>query len=309
MSYLAKLMSFGRRAAYGLRHSLGNPGFDVLLLGVIFQTGHTFEHFAQMFQHVILGWPAKESHGILAGADIEISHFLANVVLMLVIGFVYYAWEFHRPESAIRQFRGMRVLMRVLLVVQGYHLVEHTVRYYQHVQTGLQGTPGLVGALLGPKVIFFHFWINMVVYPGMVALLGYYIWNMQLYPALLQARSRARIREYVKLASADGRMTDDERMILARIRYETDLQSRELLERLQAGATSSDLKVRLRQMQAALVESATAQAMVDGRITQEERRLLRHLAETSPILDVLAKLDELAAKDHVRDSAADAAPA
>lgn len=302
MQVKSTLQAAFRRVAHGLRYSLGNPGFDVLLFGVIFQSGHTLEHFAQMYQHLVLGWPVKESHGILASADIEISHFLANVVLMLVIGFVYYAWEFHRPESAIRQFRGMRALVGTLLVVQGYHTVEHTARYYQHVQTGLQGTPGIVGAFLGPNAIFFHFWINAIVYPCMVALLLLYTWNMQLYPALLRARSRARIREYVKLAAADGKLTDDERLIISRVRFETELQARELLERMQAGATSADLKVRLRQMQQALVASATAQALADGRITQEERRLLQQLSETSPVLDVLKKLDDMGAKDHVRDA-------
>jgi hypothetical protein len=290
-----------RRLWLSLRYSLGNPVYLLVVLGVLFQSGHIFEHFAQMYEHLVLGWPARESHGIIASADIESMHFFANVIVLLVIAVAYYGWEFQRADGTTRQFKAMTWTVRGLFILQGYHVVEHTAKYYQHLRLDVQGTPGLIGYVLGPKLIYFHFVVNVIVYLGMVALLAMYTWNMQLYPAYLAARARRHLNEYARIANADGKLTGEERDILVRMRYDLDMYSREILERLQAGATSGELKARLHEMQRALVDSATAQAMVDGRITADERRLIQAVAENNPIADVIAKLEELHDKDHVPD--------
>lgn len=289
------------RMRHSLRHSLGNPAFDLMLIAVIAQTGHTLEHFVQVYQHLVLDMPVSESHGILGRADIEPVHFWWNFSVMLTLIVVYYAWEFNRPESTLRQFKSMRWTFFTVLIVQGYHMIEHAIKYYQHIQTGKQGTPGIIGHFLGPDLIFFHFWINMIVYPGMVLLLLLYIWNMQLYPAYIIARTKKRMNSYIKFAMADGSMSDDERILLTRIRTESMLQAKEILERMQAGATSDDLKKRLEEMSDSLIESLTVQALVDGEITHEEKRIIEEYKRSNPLTDTLDLLEKLHHVDHVPD--------
>ena len=47
-------------------------------------------------------------------------------------------------------------------VVQGYHMVEHSARLVQFLNTGLQGTPGLLGAHFDGVV--FHAAMNTLVF-------------------------------------------------------------------------------------------------------------------------------------------------
>lgn len=290
------------RIKHSLRHSLGNPAFDLMLIAVIAQSGHTLEHFVQVYQHVILGMATSDSHGILGRADIEPVHFWWNFSVMLTLIVVYYAWEFNRPESTLRQFKDMRWTFFTVLAVQGYHMIEHTVKYYQHIQTGKQGTPGIIGNFIGSDLIFFHFWINMVVYPGMVILLFLYIWHMQLYPAFIIARTKKQMKNYIKFAMADGGMSDDERILLTRIRTEGMMQAKEILEKMQAGATSDELKERLKEMEQSFIQSLTTQALVDGKITHEEKRLIEEYKRSNPISDTIDLLNKLHDIDHVPDA-------
>ena len=295
------IKAFFSRMKHSQRHSLGNPAFDLMLIAVIAQSGHTLEHFVQVYQHVVLDLPTSESHGILGKADIEPVHFWWNFSVMLTLIVVYYAWEFNRPESTLRQFKDMRWTFFTVLTVQGYHMIEHTVKYYQHIQTGKQGTPGIIGHVIGSDLIFFHFWINMIVYPGMVLLLVLYIWHMQLYPAYIIARTKKQMNAYIKFAMADGSMSDDERILLTRIRTESMLQAKEILERMQAGATSDELRQRLEEMESSLIHSLTIQALVDGEISHEEKRLIEEYKKSNPMsdtMDLLAKLHDI---DHVPD--------
>jgi len=290
------------RFKHSLRYSLGNPAFDLMLIAVIAQSGHTLEHFVQVYQHVVLGWETSDSHGILGRADIEPVHFWWNFSVMLTLIVVYYAWEFNRPESTLRQFKDMRWTFFTVLAVQGYHMIEHTIKYYQHIQTGKQGTPGFIGQFIGSDLIFFHFWINMIVYPGMVILLVLYIWHMQLYPAFIVARTKRQMKQYIQSAMADGSMSDDERILLTRIRTESMIQAKEILERMQAGATSNELKERLQQMEQSLIQSLTTQALVDGQITHEEKRVIEEYKRSNPISDTLDLLGRLHDIDHVPDA-------
>jgi hypothetical protein len=304
---MAMVAAVLRRLGYALRFSLGNAPFHVLLFGVLFQAGHMFEHVAQMYQFLVLGRPVQESHGILASADLESVHFLANLIVLLVFLVVYFGWQFNRADATLRQFRDLTIIVRVAILVQGYHVVEHTARYIQHLQSGAQGQPGFIGQLVGPNLIHVHFWLGLFAFSGLVLLLVLYLWHMQVYPAYLETRARHRIKGLMRLAAADGTLSGDERMILVRLRHDTELFARELLQRLQAGQPTSAVERRLVAMQRALLRSAEAQARVDGRITGEEHRLLVALERTNPVADVLAKLRELRDQDHVPDTPAPSA--
>jgi len=124
---------------------------------------------------------------------------------------------------------------------------------------------------------------------------------MQLYPAYIIARTKKKMNSYIKFAMADGSMSDDERILLTRIRTESMLQAKEILERMQAGATSDDLKKRLEEMSDSLIESLTVQALVDGEITHEEKRIIEEYKRSNPLTDTLDLLEKLHHVDHVPD--------
>ena len=97
-------------------------------------------------------------------------------------------------------------------------------------------------------------------------------------------------------------MSDDERILLTRIRTESMIQAKEILERMQAGATSNELKERLQQMEQSLIQSLTTQALVDGQITHEEKRVIEEYKRSNPISDTLDLLGRLHDIDHVPDA-------
>ena len=101
---------------------------------------------------------------------------------------------------------------------------------------------------------------------------------------------------------ADGGMSDDERILLTRIRTESMMQAKEILEKMQAGATSDELQERLQEMEQALIQSLTTQALVDGKITHEEKRLIEEYKRSNPISDTIDLLNKLHDVDHVPDA-------
>ena len=57
---------------------------------------------------------------------------------------------------------GSPGLLIATVVVQGYHMVEHSARLVQFLNTGLQGTPGLLGGHFDG--VIFHALMNTAVY-------------------------------------------------------------------------------------------------------------------------------------------------
>jgi hypothetical protein len=48
------------------------------------------------------------------------------------------------------------------MLVQGYHVLEHTAKLAQHIATGAKVNPGLLGGHV--DLVWFHFAINLTVY-------------------------------------------------------------------------------------------------------------------------------------------------
>lgn len=51
--------------------------------------------------------------------------------------------------------------LAIVVGVQGYHVVEHIVKMFQHVALGVAAPPGLLG--MAVPTIWLHFWFNVVV--------------------------------------------------------------------------------------------------------------------------------------------------
>ncbi|MBI4394087.1 MAG: hypothetical protein HY556_09885 [Euryarchaeota archaeon] len=144
----------------------------IMVIAVVVQAFHLVEHFAQVWQHAVQGLPAAASHGILFFLDLEWNHWIFNVaylVALLIVG-----WLLRRP--GVRQVLRSRPfgataipLFAVGVGVQLYHVVEHTVRMYQHLTLGCEPCPGTLakgGILLGMggfDGVYLHFAFNMTV--------------------------------------------------------------------------------------------------------------------------------------------------
>lgn len=127
----------------------------IFIATVVIQSLHMVEHVAQVIQKFGLGW--KEAHGIIGVLDLEWVHFIYNAALLIT---------FYVLISKYSGFlkAGGTVLYGVFVadvVLQSYHVIEHLVKINQHIQTGQQGTPGIIGNFVNP--ILFHFWMNLAV--------------------------------------------------------------------------------------------------------------------------------------------------
>lgn len=127
----------------------------IFMATVVIQSLHMVEHIAQVIQKFGLGW--KEAHGIIGVLDLEWVHFIYNTALLITLYILFF--KYSRLLKA-----GGNVLYGIFVadvVLQSYHVIEHLVKINQHLQTGQQGTPGILGNFVNP--ILFHFWMNLAV--------------------------------------------------------------------------------------------------------------------------------------------------
>ena len=140
------------------------------LILVAYQGFHQIEHTIETVQLKLLGH--HESHTLLRGIDFEWLHFGVNTVLLYGLAAVVIAagpavrerWRSERP-------RGW-TFMVAALVVQGYHVVDHSVRLVEHVLSGGDRDPqGTLTRVVDP--VWFHFSMNLAVFATMaIAFLG-----------------------------------------------------------------------------------------------------------------------------------------
>lgn len=131
----------------------------VLMFTVGVQTFHVVEHLAQMVQEFIL--KADTTHGLVGQLDLEIVHFIFNTVYALGFLTILAIWV-KVGRSISTTFGLTTTVLAVGLFSQTYHQIEHTVRYIQYLETGQQGTPGLIGDRFNQIVA--HFLLNGIVY-------------------------------------------------------------------------------------------------------------------------------------------------
>lgn len=128
------------------------------------------EHIAQVIQRFVFGLSPAQSSGIIGALDLEPVHFVYNISLMALILVTCFGLGFHKKGSPLRGRPLLFYSFWGSMAIQSYHSVEHTAKIIQFAQTGIQGTPGIVG-LFEVNLIWFHFGINLVVYLLMLAAL------------------------------------------------------------------------------------------------------------------------------------------
>lgn len=132
------------------------------MLGIVLIQGfHEIEHITQVVQRYLLGIP--KGAGVLGTwLDVEPVHIVYNSAFLLLIGLVYWQGRFWRRRREMPFAFG---LMTFGLMFQGYHLVEHVFKIVQFIETGKNGTPGILGHFF--NLVWLHFWFNSIVYSVM----------------------------------------------------------------------------------------------------------------------------------------------
>ena len=155
-----------------------------LWLGIAVQTFHMAEHVLQVYRVHVDGVPGR---GGLAGpsVDAEVVHFLYNAAVLGMLVMVGVArrngWA---PQGRLEA--GDRLLAAAVLI-QGYHMVEHSTKLVQHVVTGAKVNDGILGAFI--DLVWLHYALNLAVYASFVGACVAYGWPLRLQLQRLLGRS------------------------------------------------------------------------------------------------------------------------
>lgn len=132
----------------------------LLITTVLVQGFHIVEHILQVMQKSLGIAPA---HGLIGAFNLEWVHFTYNAVYLILLGILFVVIAVKRVFPSHIPYRvPLLSAFLFLITAQGYHVVEHTVKLQQHLATGMEGTPGLLGAHF--DLVWFHFFLNVAVY-------------------------------------------------------------------------------------------------------------------------------------------------
>lgn len=126
----------------------------ILVLALLIQGFHWIEHLAQVYQHWWLSLPIKESKGILFFLDLEWNHLIFNFVYLLPLAAAWFLLRGKVSRTAIW-------FLAVGVLVQSYHVIEHVVRIWQHLQTACEPCKGVLGWYIDG--VYLHFAFNTLV--------------------------------------------------------------------------------------------------------------------------------------------------
>jgi len=132
------------------------PAAYVFAVTLAVQSFHMLEHVVQVLQAFV--FHILPAHGILGSIfDLEWVHFFYNtdLYLFLILGAVVLVLE-RRP----RPRAGWRWL-GASLAFQTYHEIEHIVKIAQHISTGIDPAPGILGHFI--NLIWLHFTFNLII--------------------------------------------------------------------------------------------------------------------------------------------------
>jgi hypothetical protein len=122
---------------------------------VVTQTGHLFEHVAQVTQIHVFHLAGASARGIFGTLDLEWVHFIWNSWVLLAVLLL------------LPRFRTNPWLWATL-GLSVWHEIEHLVVFFVYLTTGKSGTPGLLarGGLIGGGLPIprpdLHFFYNLV---------------------------------------------------------------------------------------------------------------------------------------------------
>jgi hypothetical protein len=160
---------------------------------LVLQGIHEMEHIVQVFQRTVMG--IGTGAGMLGSVfDVEPVHMVYNAAFLFLLGAVWIGCK--RDPSAIpMRHDAVMMLLKVSFVFQVWHSVEHVVKMYQFIQTGLNGTPGILGYWI--PVVYLHLGYNTLLYAPIVAAFfvgGFHTRSAQVLSRALRGRRRRSVR-------------------------------------------------------------------------------------------------------------------
>jgi hypothetical protein len=120
--FVIQALAFARRSV----------AFALLFVLAAAQTLHFIEHVAQVTQIHLLGLMGAKAHGLIGMLDLEWVHFAFDALLIPLFTVIL-----------LCSFRR-NLWLWVLLPLALWHAAEHVVIVHYYVQTGIEGSPGLL---------------------------------------------------------------------------------------------------------------------------------------------------------------------
>lgn len=164
-------------------------GTALLLVGVGVQSFHMVEHVIQFFRVHMEGVPSR---GALVGSvvDTEWVHFAYNALVLGGLAALLLLRRRGWRPSGTSPAAGDRLILASALL-QGYHVVEHSLKVTQHVLTGAKVNPGLLGNHF--DLVLLHFGLNAAIYLAFIAGAIAYLWPRRpFFETVLPRRSHPR---------------------------------------------------------------------------------------------------------------------
>jgi hypothetical protein len=158
-------------------------------IALVAQTFHMVEHVAQVYEHAVLGWTIGASHGIIFFLDFEWNHFLFNTTYFIALLFVFVSCGFYSSKGLASQNKLALYAFNIGLLIQGYHVIEHSVRMIQYFQTGCTPCKGILGQYFDG--IYLHALINTLVY--VLPLLAFFLYGFLGRVMSIVRRSKTRV--------------------------------------------------------------------------------------------------------------------
>lgn len=160
------------------------PAAVIGILGVVLIQGfHEVEHIVQVLQRTVLDNP--KGAGVLGTwLDIEPVHLGYNALLLLLLGLVYWLgglWARRSREPLVF------ALMTFCVLFQAYHFVEHVFKIAQFAESGMNGTPGILGRVF--NLVWLHFSFNTIVLGTFMAAFVAGRWDKEIIATLRPAGS------------------------------------------------------------------------------------------------------------------------
>ena len=136
---------------------------QMFVVTLVVQTFHMVEHVAQVMQRFVFN--SASAHGLIGALDVEQVHFLFNLLYLGTLFYITLGW-LNFGGRVCRNYRVLGALLVGSALLQSYHMAEHSVKLVQFLNTGIQGTPGLLGAHFDG--VIFHAAMNTAVYVPVV---------------------------------------------------------------------------------------------------------------------------------------------
>lgn len=144
----------------------------VVFWGIVLLQGfHELEHVLQVLQRFVFNDP--KGAGLLGSwLDSEPVHLAFNAGFLFLLALAYTLGGFLSRQDRPRPL--VFWLMTFALVFQSYHMVEHAFKIAQFLETGINGTPGILGNVFNGVWLHAFFSTVLSVAVAMAFFLGGY---------------------------------------------------------------------------------------------------------------------------------------